>query len=328
MISRATTFISVLLPLALIACAGINTRLPDISAPDLAAETLRQETEALRQIEADTQKLLNIGWPVLTANADLCPKTRSSIGVRTHTLKSYPKRLRSTARPVLGADDTLRVFKIAENSPAALAGIKPGDVILNDQGEPSKLKGETWENSLADNTINIRRGDETLSLAIHPISACGYNLRLSSSAVINAYADGKNISVTTGMMDFTKSDDELALIVGHELGHNTMDHIRKIVGNYILSFGATRYTRPFESEADYVGLYYLVRAGYSPDGVEDFWQRLSAVSPKSISRAKTHPTFPDRYLLIRETRKEIRAKQAAGKSLIPNFKTRVETSKP
>ena len=125
--------------------------------------------------------------------------------------------------------------------------------------------------------------------------------------------------MTSGMMDFTKSDNELALIVGHELAHNTMGHIRKSVTNYIVSLGGTRYTRPFESEADYVGLYYLTRAGYSPQGVESFWQRLSTVAPKSINRAKTHPTFPDRYLRIQAARDEILAKQNVGATLIPNF---------
>ena len=100
-----------------------------------------------------------------------------------------------------------------------------------------------------------------------------------------------------------------------------MGHIRKIVGNIILTGGATRYTRPFESESDYVGLYYMVRAGFNPEGVEDVWRRLAITNPKSVARAKTHPTYPDRYLSIAATREEIKAKQAAGEPLIPNFKT-------
>ncbi|MEM9600514.1 MAG: M48 family metalloprotease, partial [Pseudomonadota bacterium] len=103
--------------------------------------------------------------------------------------------------------------------------------------------------------------------------------------------------------------------------HNTMGHIRKVISNLILSGFATRYTRPFESEADYVGLYYMVRAGFEPDGVEEFWRRLADVDPRSVNRAKTHPTFPDRYLRIAAARKEIRDKQAAGEPLMPNFKS-------
>jgi len=306
--------------IALSACAGLDTRLPEISAPDLAAETSRQETDALRLIDSNASTLLNVGWPVLSANAELCPKVRPAIGVKTHTLKSYPKRLRSAAGRVLGADEKPRIFQIADGSPAALAGVKLGDIVLDAQGEPAKLEDD-WEELLLKNVITVQRGNDTLDLAVETISVCDYDLRLSGSTVINAFADGRNITVTAGMMGFVESDQELALIIGHELGHNTMGHIRKVIGNYILSLGGTRYTRPFESEADYVGLYYMVRAGYSPDVVEDFWQRLAKIAPKNISRAKTHPTFPNRYLSIKATRDEIRAKEKAGEKLIPNFLT-------
>ncbi len=316
---RPIALTALILSTALGACAGLDTRLPDIEAPDLAAETQFQETEALRKIESDAGIYLNAGWPVLTANAPLCPKTRAAIGVKTHSLKSYSKRLRSAAGRVLGADEYPRIFHIADGSPAAFAGFKRGDIILNDENEPAKLGSKNWNTLLADDTVTVRRGAENISLNVTPVMSCDYNLRLRNSTVINAFADGRNITMTTGMMDFVQSDSELALIIGHELAHNTMGHIRKTVGNYILSFGATRHTRPFESEADYVGLYYLVRAGYSPEGVESFWQRLSTIAPKGISRAKTHPTFPDRYLRIKAARDEILAKQKTGAALVPNF---------
>ncbi len=322
-----TSYLTALLCTGLASCAGINTRLPDVNAQDLVAETQRQETDALRKVEANGAELLNIGWPVLTANAELCPKVKPSIGVKMHTVKSYPKKLRSAATRVLGAETEPSIFHIAKGGPADVAGFKRGDVILNEAGEPAKLSGKTWRELLADNTIEVKRGDETVSLSVTPVSACNYNLRLSGSSVVNAYADGRNITVTAGMMDFTKNDEELALIVGHELGHNTMSHIRKVTVNYIVSLGGTRYTRPFESEADYVGLYYLVRSGYSPDGVEAFWRRLATASPKGINRAKTHPTFPDRYLRIRAGRDEIKAKQAAGVPLLPNLINKDNSSK-
>ena len=328
MFQRSSVYITALTCLSLYGCAGLDTRLPEIAAADVAAEKQHQETTALQQFEKDAGVLLNVGWPVLTANAPLCPKVRASIGVKTHQLKSYPKRMRETAGRILGADETARIFHIADGSPAALAGFRRGDVILNDQNEPAKLNGDSWDSVLADNKVNVRRGDDILDINVQPVSACDYNLRLSQSGAINAYADGRNITVTTSMMDFTQSDSELALIIGHELGHNTMSHIRKIIGNYIFSLGGTRYTRPFESEADYVGLYYMARAGYSPNNVEDFWQRLALVSPKGISRAKTHPTFPERYIYIRAARDEILEKQKAGTPLLPNFKTRSDPSDP
>jgi len=321
MLQRPSVYMALLLCIALPSCAGLDTRLPDIAAADLEAEKQSQETQALKQLELDSGVLLNVGWPVLTENADLCPKTRPSIGIKTHKLRSYGKRIRGAAARVLEADDMPRIFHIADGSPAALAGFKRGDIIVDETGEPAKLSGESWEADLADNQVQVKRGDATLDLNVKAVLACDYNLRFSQSSAINAYADGRNIIVTAGMIDFVESDSELALIVGHELAHNTMGHIPKTIANYIITLGGTRYTRPFESEADYVGLYYMERAGYSSEGVEKFWQRLATVAPKSINRAKTHPTFPERYLRIRAARAEIQEKKNANEPLLPNFKS-------
>ena len=303
-------------------CASVSTQLPDITLPQLSTEQSRQETLAFENMDRLQQRLMQVALPILKANTELCPKTRQDIGVVMHSIKSYSKPLRPAAKRELGAMEKPSVRLIVKGSPAEAAGIKIGDQFLNTKGKITTPQDKALQTALKDGgNIQVRRGDETLSLPIASDTLCGYNIRLSQTSTINAYADGRNITMTSGMMNFVKDDNELALIVGHELGHNTMGHIRKIVSNIILSVGGTRYTRPFESESDYVGMYYMVRAGYSPEGVEDFWRRLAVTNPKYVAKAKTHPTYPNRFLSIAATREEIKAKQAAGQPLIPNFKT-------
>ena len=211
---------------------------------------------------------------------------------------------------------------IVSGSAADAAGLKVGDQFLNEKDKAIWSNDKSLQDTLkTGKPVRIRRGAEEMTVNLKSETVCGYNIRLAQTSTINAYADGKNITMTAGMMNFVKNDDELALIIGHELGHNTMGHIRKIVSNIILTAGATRYTRPFESESDYVGMYYMVRAGYSPEGVEEFWRRLAITNPKHVARDKTHPRYPNRYLSLAATREEIKAKQAAGLPLIPNFKT-------
>jgi len=318
--SLAVSALSVLLLAPLSGCAGLDTRLPSIAAADLKAEKQTQEKLALTEWDEMADRLLRVGRPILLANQALCPKTGSNIGVFTHEVDNFEKRLRGGARRELGVGDDTEIFHIAPDSPAAKAGLMRGDIIRDADGDDLEMRD--IQKALDDKKkLSVSRGEDRLPLRVTPDIACAYRLRLKQSADVNAYADGRNITVTTGMMAFVENDEELALIVGHELAHNTMGHIRKIIGNLILSGLATRYTRPFESEADYVGLYYSRRAGFSIDGVEDFWRRLAKSAPRNVGRAKTHPTFPDRYLRLAAARAEIKAKEEAGEPLVPNFKT-------
>ena len=302
-------------------CASVSTQLPEISAPELTAEQSQQEVLAFKEMDRLQQRLMRVALPVMKANTELCPKTRQDIGVVMHSIESYSKGLRPAAQRELGAKEEPSVRLVVSGSAAQAAGIRAGDQFLDARGKVISPQSKDMQAQLEQGSnIRLRRNGEDLSLNVKSETVCGYNIRLSQTSTINAYADGKNITMTAGMMNFVRNDDELALIVGHELGHNTMGHIRKIVGNIIFSLGGTRYTRPFESESDYVGMYYISRAGYSLEGVEDFWRRLAVTNPKYIARDKTHPRYPNRYLSIAATRDEIKAKKMAGTPLIPNFK--------
>ena len=313
-------------------CASVATRLPDISLPELNAERESQETRAFAEMERLHERLWNVAYPILAENTELCPKTRLDIGAVTYTLKTFPKDMRAAAARELGAEETPTVRRVMTGGPAEAAGLRAGDALLDDMGRPISAGGKTLRRLLEGSvsgdesldkspvTLQVKRGEDRFSVDITPREICDYGVKLSMGSTVNAYATGRSITMTSGMMNFTQSDDELALIVSHELAHNTMAHVRKIVGNMIVSGFATRYTRPFESEADYVGLYYLVRAGFDPDGTEALWQRMALIGTRSVGRAKTHPTYPDRYLRLSAARKEIAAKQAAGEPLVPNYK--------
>jgi Peptidase family M48 len=303
--------------LLLYSCASVDTRLPMPSAARLNQESARQETQAFAKYLTMRKRLDKISAPILAANAELCTKTRNDFGIITHTKKSYPKHVRGAAARRLAAGDTPSVLFIRDAGPAHDTKIEVGDVLLGDKDEPISARGKSLQDT---NILKVRRSGEDMQIEIKANTHCDYAVTLKMSGAVNAYATGKSIIVTTAMMDFAQSDDELALVVGHELAHNTMRHVRKSIWNAVISGFATRATRPFESEADYVGLYYMARAGYNLSGVEDFWRRLGVRNPKSIVRAKTHPVTPKRLLAIRMAAQEIDTKQTAGKTLMPNYK--------
>jgi beta-barrel assembly-enhancing protease len=99
-----------------------------------------------------------------------------------------------------------------------------------------------------------------------------YEFHLLDTPAVNAFAlPGGQIIVTTGMLDFVQSDDELAMVLGHEIAHVDLRHA---VGRYQYQYrlgGLAElvhrlFTMPFsadqELDADAEGLRLAVAAGY------------------------------------------------------------------
>lgn len=303
-------------------CASVETQLPRPDIKLLAKESGRQGQQAFVRYLDMLERLDRISAQVLGANVDLCKKINPDIGVTIHSKKSYPKHLRKVAEKHIGAGDTPVVLLVRKDGPADKAGLRPGDVLVDENNEPVWFLAKSTKEQFEQTGELRKRANNALGYEIaKPDKAivCGYPVKLKLSTAINAYANGKSIAVTTGMMDFADRDEELALVVGHELAHNTMRHVPKSIRNLILSGFAARTTRPFESEADYVGMYYLARAGFELEGVEAFWRRIGVISPKSIVRAKSHPVTPVRLLSIRVAAEEIQRKKEAGAPLVPNY---------
>src|SRR5262249_1990330 len=85
--------------------------------------------------------------------------------------------------------------------------------------------------------------------------------------------------------------------------------------------GAQMFSQDFESEADYVGMYFLVRAGYPMNGVEDFWRRMAVENPRGVRLAYSHPTYAQRFVALPAVRQEITEKITTGAPLVPNMRT-------
>lgn len=142
---------------------------------------------------------------------------------------------------------------------------------------------------------------------------------------INAFAvPGGYVYVHSGLITALGSDDELAAVLGHEIGHVHAHHIvRQQEQTRVLSYtallgmllsvvqpavgslataasqaAALQYTREFEQEADYLGARYMQTAGYDPRAMLDFFKLLGdqqRVSPASAPPyLQTHPMSDER----------------------------------
>lgn len=283
-----------------------------MDAATVETEQTLQAREALKIYMRDFRRLQDIAFPILKANTQFCDKISADIGVYTLSERDLPKALRS--RSGLPPVKSPAIIYVRGDS-----DIREGGVLLNENSKPASVNALDLDPDAQSQTIQVRYASGTEETSVTPEKICGYPVRLRFSPAINAYADGRNITVTTGMMDFA-NDEELALIIGHELAHNTHGHVRKIIQNTLLGFGTGIFARQFESEADYIGLYYAARAGYPIDNAKSFWRKLARISVRSLDKPKTHPITPERYIRLEAALSEIKAKQQAGLPLEPNLK--------
>ena len=150
-----------------------------------------------------------------------------------------------------------------------------------------------------------------------------------SSNEINAFAmPGGKIMVYTGLVNqLHLSDDELAVVLGHEIAHALREHSREQVsqamaaqtaiglGSALLGLGqgaaqlgnagyealiATRFSRNDEDEADRIGLELTARAGYDPHAGVTLWQKMIAAKSGGHAPAflSSHPTDASRIQTI------------------------------
>ena len=150
-----------------------------------------------------------------------------------------------------------------------------------------------------------------------------------SSDQINAFVmPGGKIMVYTGLVNkLHLTDDELAVVLGHEIAHALREHSREQVsqamaaqtviglGSALLGLGqgsaqlanagydaliATRFSRTDEDEADRIGLELTARAGYDPHAGVTLWQKMLAAQNGSNSPAflSSHPTDASRIQTI------------------------------
>lgn len=330
---------------------GCATRL---SRP--GSDTAAVEAERLEQLKLSLSLLLErqirvwrIGSKLRREAADLCgDDVRYTFGFFAVDRKTFSKGYQEVADDI-GLGPGVRIWDVLPEFQFSELELKKKDTIVEIDGNPvSGFKSfETAMKSPFEigilNIKLIRESGERVSGWLKGILACDYRAAVAQSDIINAYADGKNVIITTGMLKFAESDDELALVLGHEFAHNTLGHMNQKrvqvlagllldlavvvftgvdTGGLFTSLSGNIFSKEFESDSDYMGLYIAARAGYDIKIAPYFWRRMAVEHPGSIGRnyLATHPSTPERSAALKKSIEEIENKINEEKSLTPEYK--------
>lgn len=183
-----------------------------------------------------------------------------------------------------------------------------------------------------------------------------WEINLIDSKEINAFCmPGGKIAFFNGILNILKlTDDEVAIVMGHEIAHALREHGRERLaksgltnaGAKLLGFGLSavlgvdpnvtntvagvganlailRFSRDDETEADLVGLDMSARAGYDPRAGIALWQKMGAVSKSTTPQwFSTHPAGKNRILEMQKHLPDVlplyaRMKGISVKSLPP-----------
>lgn len=165
---------------------------------------------------------------------------------------------------------------------------------------------------------------------------------------VNAYATFFGVQFTLPMMSFLGEEDQLAVIVGHEVAHIVKGHVPKNVGTSslagvlgglaaiplnmllpgagsVVSYFVTatvqaQFSQEFEKEADYLGLLLAHEAGYDIQAGARVWERFAVELPRRVSLGfmNTHPSTPERVARTEKVISTIKAEKLVGTKVYSN----------
>lgn len=231
----------------------------------------------------------------------------SNADVLTSSLTQYQSYM-SKATPIKGTASAAMVERVGKRIAAATENY------LRQNGMESELQNYSWE-------FNLVKDDN-----------------------VNAFCmPGGKIVVYEGILKYVKTDDDLAVVLGHEVAHAVAKHSNERMSQQVLAqYGGTAlglalggssqatqaiasqvyglgaqygvmlpFSRKHETEADYMGLVLMTIAGYNPEAATQFWQRMSEGSTTTTPEImSTHPSDDTRISKLQKALPEVREKYA------------------
>ena len=230
---------------------------------------------------------------------------------------------------------------------------KEQEIALDRESSPHQFSADYGP--VQDKALNSYISKVGLGIAVHSHRPdMPYSFRCVNACYANAYAfPGGSIATTRGLLADLNNEAELAALLGHEIGHVNARHTaqqmtKKMLLGVALAIGTVvvaeknkkyaplaaglgavgagallaHYSRNDERQADQLGMEYMVRSGYNPEGMVqlmDVLQNMSRRDPGFLDRMfASHPMSSERFA----TAKSRVAKLYGDKTKLPFFRER------
>ena len=286
--------------------AALALVLAGLAAPALAADDLRTELTALLR---DDARLQSIGWRIARANAEFCPDPAPATGLLVLDARSFKDP--AAVRAALGVQGDFTVDAVAADSPAARAGVVPGEELTAIAGLDFAALPDVPPSSFARHVALTARiaarlaeqpgldvtlrapGGATREVKVLAEPACRSTFELLTSGD-TAAADGDRVTISRRFLSGAPGDDEAAFVVAHELAHNILRHrawLAKVGRN-------PANIRETERAADRLALWLMSNAGYDRTTASVFMQRWARRRGPILFPEPTHDGWKTRLRTI------------------------------
>ena len=269
--------------------AGVVAGAP-IDIVDHAASSAALVADPYIPGRSEDARVAGIAFRLATRGIDNCRQAVPGSGFALQHLTQFELPDRAAEIAGRSLDRGPGVTLVVPDSPAAAAGMMPGDVLIAIDGvalppEPdvdlpfTAPRAHARADAILDLldraaarpvTLTVLRGGTATSLRIVPSPACPSRVHLARSNQRNAFADGTHVFLTTGLVARLHSDDELAFFIAHERAHNILGHAAVMRGDTVRrGLGRTlgrsgEIIRGVERDADMLAGRMMLAAGYDP----------------------------------------------------------------
>ncbi len=248
---------------------------PEADEAEVDEYTARLREQALELFRSHQAAIQRVSHRLATAGTDVCgPRTSPVLGATLGRVRDFAHAKQEEVEAAFGVGEEVTVFAVAEGSPAAEAGLRVADRVLEAAGDRVTRTKHVFERLRRSEggpiALRVGRGDETLELSLRSVPGCEFGVMTAPSTSISTWNhdNEKEMFVPTGLVRFARDDDELAFAIAHQMGHHLVGSFR---------------TEEDEPRADELGLRIAARAGFDVGRAPAFWDRWAAEQFWTIS---------------------------------------------